>query len=204
MLSFKDPRIVIIILVSTLSGVYLCVIVAKVFDFTLDGKIGFEINPFELLVLLTNIYLAIYITKTLGKEHDARKSEKELLINYFLEYKNDFSGRVSELSKQSDLMSITTNANFKVLRSRITTIIGLAKESNLISSDEKLLTEIPKKISEVWELFTDAPTFADERSSDGVKKEIERIRLEKISKIELNSIKIEKLIFQLILKVNNK
>lgn len=200
----KNPKVIIIILASTLFGVYLCLLTIKLFDFSINSEIGFEINPFELLVLLTNIFLAIYITNTLGKEHDARKSEKELLINYFLEYKGDFTFRIAELTKQPDLMSVNTNANFKILRSRINTIIGLAKESNLIDSNEKLLSEIPQKISEMWELFTDAPTLADENSSEIVKKEIERIRLDKISKIELNIVKIEKLIFQLILKINNK
>ena len=90
------------------------------------------------------------------------------------------------------------------MRSKIYSIIGLAKESNLIEVSDPILNEITENISEIWELFTETPKIASSKSSLAVKADIEKIRLEKLSKIELSNIKLEKLIFQLVLKINNK
>lgn len=200
----KNAKVLIIIFTSILIGVYVCIVIKKYSSLYIDGSVSFEINPFEILSLIINIFLAIFITHTLAKEHDSRKSEKELLINYFLEYKLDFANKVSQLSEQEDLMSVYSNAKFKILRSRIHSIIGLTKESNLIDQNESLLSEITETISEIWELFTETPKTPNNKSSIAVKTDIERIRLEKLSKIEITNIKLEKLIFQLIVKINNK
>ncbi len=199
----KNSKILIIILTSILIGIYLCIVIKKYTFFHINGEISFEINPFEFLVLVTNIFLAIYITRTLGREHDSQKSEKELLINYFLEYKSNLNQEISELLTQSDLMSVTTNARFKILRTRLFSIIGLAKESKLIEYNDVILSEISEKITEMWEFFTEAPKIS-QLGGKSVRIEIEKIRLEKISKIEQTNIAIEKLIFQLILKINKK
>jgi len=200
----KNSKISILIFTSILVGIYICIVLKKYSLLYIDPSVSFEINPFEIFSLIINIFLAYYITNTLAKEHDSRKSEKELLINYFLEYKLDFANKVNELSLQDDFESVLSNAKFKILRSRIHSIIGLAKESNLIEVSEPILNEITENISEIWELFTETPKAANNRSSLAVKADIEKIRLEKLSKIELSNIKLEKLIFQLILKINNK
>lgn len=199
----KNAKIFILIFTSILIGIYTCIVIKKYSSLSINGSIGFEINPFEIIALIINVFLAIYITQTLTKKHDSRKSEKELLINYFLEYKLDFTNKINLLSEQEDLMSIYSNAKFKILRSRIYSIIGLTKESNLIEPNDSLLIEIPEKISEIWELFTETPKIPNNKSSIAVKNDIERIRLEKLSKIEMANIKFEKLIFQLIVKINN-
>jgi len=200
----KNSKISILIFISILVGIYICIVIKKFSLLYIDPSVSFEINPFEIFSLVINIFLAYYITKTLAKEHDSRKSEKELLINYFLEYKLDFASKINELSAQKDFESILSNSKFKILRTKIHSIIGLAKESNLIEVSEPILNEITDNISEIWELFTETPKIANNKSSVAIKADIDRIRLEKLSKIELSNIKLEKLIFQLILKINNK
>jgi 5-methylthioribose kinase len=200
----KNSKISILIFTSILIGIYICIVIKKYTVLYIVPSISFEINPFEIFSLILNIFLAYYIAKTLTKEHDARKSEKELLINYFLEYKVEFTNKVSELSEQENFDTVISNAKFKILRSKIHSIIGLAKESNLIEVSEPILNEITENISEIWELFTETPKIASSKSSLAVKADIEKIRLEKLSKIELSNIKLEKLIFQLVLKINNK
>lgn len=200
----KNAKIFILIFTSILVGIYLCIVIKKYSNLFIEPSISFEINPFEIFSLTINIFLAYYITHTLTKEHDSRKSEKELIINYFLEYKLDFANKVNELSEQEDLVSVLSNAKFKILRIKIHSIIGLAKESNFIEITDPILTEITENISEIWEFFTETPQIANNRSSQAVRADIERLRMEKLSKIELSKIKLEKLIFQLILKINNK
>lgn len=200
----KNSKISILIFTSILVGIYICIVIKKYSVLYIEPSVSFEINPFEIFSIILNIFLAYYIANTLAKEHDSRKSEKELLINYFLEYKLDFANKVSELSEQENFESVVSNAKFKILRTRIHSIIGLAKESNLIDATEPILNEITENISEIWELFTETPKVASSKSSVAVKADIEKIRLEKLSKIELSNIKLEKLIFQLILKINNK
>jgi hypothetical protein len=200
----KYSKIVFLSIISILVGFYSCLLIKKFTSLTINEDVGFEINPLEIFSIIINIFLAFYITNVLGKKNDSRKYEKELLINYFLEYKLDFSERIKELKIQDNLESINTNANFKILRSRIFSIIGLTKESNLIDSSDEILSAIPEKISEIWELFTDTPKKPNNKTSAAVREDIQRIRLEKISKIDIANIALEKLIFQLILKINNK
>ena len=63
---------------------------------------------------------------------------------------------------------------------------------------------VPIKRDIVWEEGIGKSVLKSMVDSVAVREEIERIRLEKISKIELANIALEKLIFQLILKINNK
>ena len=200
----KYSKFIVAILISLLIGFYLCIIVKEFTIFTINENVGFEINPLELISILINVFLAIYITGSINKKNESNKYEKELLINFLLEYKRDFSSRINELIIQENLESINTNANFKILRSKIFIISGLIQESNFAINSDNILPNINEKISEIWELFTDTPKASSSRTSVAIREEIERIRLEKISKIEMANIALEKLLYQLILIINKK
>lgn len=171
---------------------------------TIDPTVSFEINPFEIFTLLATIILAIYVAKTIAKANDLEKGEKDFLIKYFTDFKTEFGTKTSSMLEQPDFDNVLTNSNFKILRKRIDTIIGLAVDSKFIASNDSHSSELLSKIRDVWELFTNTPRRASGRSSAGVRNDIERLRLEQVSKINLTVIEIEKLLFQLTMKIHKK
>ena len=200
----KYLKIAIASLIGVIGGFYLCIILEKYAEFTIDPTVSFEINPLEIFTLITTILLAIYVARTIGKANDLEKGEKDLLNSYLSDFKKEFSGKIELMLEQSDFDSVLTSSIFKILRKRIDTIIGLAVEYKFISNIDHHSNELRNKIRDVWELFTNTPRSASQRSSAAVKDDINRLRLEQISKIKMNVIEIEKLLFQLTMKIHKK
>lgn len=187
-----------------LIGFYICIIIKKFTVLKIDPTISFEINPFELFSLIVTIILAIYVARTLSKANDLEKSEKDLLINYLTNFKNEFNQKITYLLEQAEFDSVITNSNFKIIRKKIDTIISLSVEHKFIDKNETYSNELINKVRDIWELFTDTPKKANGRSTAAVKGDIERLRLEQVNKIEMAVIEIEKLLFKLTMKINRK
>lgn len=185
-------------------GFYICIIVKKYTVLKIDPTISFEINPFELFSLLVTIILAIYVGRTISKTNDLEKNEKDLLINYLGNFKNELNQKITYLLGQADFDTAVTNSNFKIIRKKIDSIINLSVQYKFIDKNEGDASELLHKVRELWELFTDTPKKPNSRSTASVKGGIERLRLEQVNKIEMTVIEIEKLIFQLTMKINQK
>ena len=97
-----------------------------------------------------------------------------------------------------------TKSDMKILRKKINSIIELAKEYKFIEENDTLATELNNKVRDIWELLTDCPEKVTSRASKTVKDGIERIRLEQVNKVEAALIDIERLIFKITMKINNK
>lgn len=200
----KYLKISIATSIGVLAGFYLCILVKKITVLEIDPKVSFEINPFEIFTLITTILLAIYVARTIGKANDLEKGEKDLLNSYLSDFKNEISNKIELMLEQTHFDSVLTNSNFKILRKRIDTIMSLAVEYNFILNSDQDLNELRNKIRDVWELFTNTPRTANGRSSAAVRDDINRLRLEQISKIKMTAIEIEKLLFQLTMKIHKK
>jgi hypothetical protein len=74
----------------------------------------------------------------------------------------------------------------------------------LVEKNDPVVTQIVQKITDVWELFTDTPKLTSSKVNQATKEGINVLRLEKISKIESNSIEFNKFIFELTMKINRK
>lgn len=185
-------------------GVCLNLLIKKFSTLYIESQVGFEINPLEFFSIIINIFLAVYITRNLSKLNDLEKTEKELIIGYIKDYKAEFSNKINKLLEQENFESPITNSNFKILRTRISSILNLAIEHNFIVKSDETVIDINKKITEIWELFTDAPKKVSPKTPNAVKVDIERINLEKTTKIETSTVELEKLLFQLIIKINKK
>lgn len=171
-------------------------------NFTND--VSFEINPLEIFSIGINVFLAIYITRTLSKKNDQEKSEKELIINYLKDFQLEFNTKTNKLLECEDFETPLTNSCFKTLRKKVNSILALAEENNIIENNDETASKIRQKISEIWEQFTDTPRTANARVNQATKDGIQALRLEKIGKIEGASIDLDKLIFQLAMKINRK
>lgn len=200
----KNLKIGLVGTIGILVGFYICIIVKKYTVLKIDPTVSFEINPFELFSLVVTIILAIYVARTLSKANDLEKSEKDLLINYLANFKNEFNLKITQLLEQPEFDSVITNSNFKIIRKRIDSIISLSVEHRFIDKTESFSNELINKVRDIWELFTNTPKKANGRSTASVKGDIERLRLEQVSKIEMTVIEIEKLLFQLTMKINRK
>lgn len=200
----KHSRVIISCIIGVLIGVCLNLIIKKYSTLSIENQVSFQINPFEIFSILINVFLAIYITRNLSKLNDLEKTEKELIIGYIRDYKTEFSNKINKLLEQENFENPITNSNFKILRTRISSILNLATEYNFIIKSDETVNDINKKITEIWELFTDAPKKVSPKAPNAVKVDIERINLEKTTKIETSIIELEKLLFQLIIKINKK
>jgi hypothetical protein len=191
-------------LVFFFAGFYSCILIRKYSVLKIDPTVSFEINPFEIFTLLATIILAIYVAKTIAKANELEKGEKEILIKYLTDFKTEFGAKINSMLDQPDFDNVLTNSNFKILRKRIDTIIGLAVDSKFINANDSHSSELQSKIRDVWELFTNTPRRASERSSASVRNDIKNLRLDQVSKINIAVIEIEKLLFQLIMKIHKK
>lgn len=185
-------------------GFYSCLIIRKWTSFRINNQVNIEINPFEILSIVITIFLAIYVTRTLSKMNDLEKNEKDLLINYLIEFKSLCNLKVNNILSKDNFDNPETKSDLKILRKKISSIIELAKENGFIEDYSPLAIDLNNKVRDIWELLTDCPEKPNITASKMVKDGVERIRLEQVSKVESALIDIEKLIFKLTITINNK
>jgi hypothetical protein len=200
----KNNKIAIASILGFAAGLIFTIIFKKYSTLYFANDVSFEINPLEIFSIGINIFLAIYITSTLSKKNDQEKSEKELIINYLKDFQLEYNKKTNKLLECEDFETPLTNSCFKTLRIRINSTLALAEENSLINNNDETVSKIKQKISEIWELFTDTPRTANTRANHATKVGIKALRLEKIGKIEAASIDLDKLIFQLAMKINRK
>jgi hypothetical protein len=200
----KNYKIAIASIFGFATGIIFLILFKKYSILYFANDVSFEINPLEIFSIGVNIFLAIYITRTLSKKNDQEKSEKELIINYLKDFQLEYNTKTNKLLECEDFETPLTNSCFKTLRTRVNSIIALAEENSIIASNDDTTSKIKQKISEIWELFTDTPRTANTRANQATKDGILTLRLEKIGKIEAASIDLDKLIFQLAMKINRK
>lgn len=200
----KNNKIAIATILGFAGGIIFIIIFKKYSSLYFANDISFEINPLEIFSIGVNIFLAIYITRTLSKKNDQEKSEKELIINYLKDFQLEYNSKTNKLLDCEDFETPLTNSCFKTLRTRVNSILAIAEENNIIANNDETASKIRQKISEIWELFTDTPRTANIRANQATKAGLQTLRLEKIGKIEAASIDFDKLIFQLAMKINRK
>ena len=200
----KNIKTIIASICGFATGIIFIIFFKKYSTIYIANDLSLEINPLEIFSIGVNIFLAIYITRTLAKKTDQEKSEKELIINYLKDFQLEYSTKTNKLLECEDFETPLTNSCFKALRTRVNSIIALVVENSIIADDDDTASKIKLKISEIWELFTDTPRTADASANQAIRDGIEVLRLEKIGKIEAASIDLDKLIFQLAMKINRK
>lgn len=200
----KYNKIVIAAILGFASGIIFIIFFKKRTTLFFANDVSFEINPLEIFSIGANVFLAIYITRTLSKKNDQEKSEKELVINYLKDFQLEYKSKTNKLLECEDFETPLTNSCFKTLRMRINSILALAEENMIIEDNDETASKIKQKISEIWELFTDTPRTPKSRANQAIKDGIQTLRFERIGKIEAASIDLDKLIFQLAMKINRR
>lgn len=188
-------QIFICILIGFAIGIWIPIIIYNFTATTLENKIGFEINPLELLSLIANIFLAIYITSYLGKKIDTEKTEKNLIIEYYNRFQDKLIIDVDKLIVGNEFDTMKAKSTLKILRKKLTALTELAENSGFIDKNCQDSVNIKEKLTDIWEDFTETV------NSENGKEEL--LTQRKI-KIEENVIEIEKGIFNITKCINSK
>jgi len=195
---------IIISVVGIAVGYWICILSKKYSNLTIANEVAIEVNPFEIFTLIATILLAIYVTRSLNKSNEKEKGEKELLISYLKELKTTISSKTAKILEQDKIDSPETNAQLKILRQKVDTIIKLGEEFKFIDSNDKTSKQLQEYIKDLWEILTDCPEKTNIKASAAIKEGLEKLRLTQVNKAESKVISLEKVIFQLIMKVNQK
>lgn len=169
-----------------------------------SDTINWEANPVELISMVLTILLAIYVTRTLGKKNNKEKAETELLINYLLSFKDDLLKRFDAITTEDNIEQIKLNSDCKIIRKRLHSIASIAVDNGYVDVNDDTIASLKEKVRDIWETLTDTPQIANGKASKAVKDGIANLRSEKISKVENSIIEIEKIVFNLILKINER
>jgi hypothetical protein len=130
----------------------------KITQFEINNQISLEINPLDLLFALLNIFLAFYITKTLGKKMDDEKNKKLLITNFLDEFRKDFIKLIKDLIDNEEFNNNKVRFEFKNFRQRNFQNSKLIKELRLLDeNDNDEIENLRVTINKLWEEFTDVP-----------------------------------------------
>jgi len=176
------------------AGIVITIFLKKWSALYISNEVSIKLNPFEIISIGVTVLLAIYITRKLSKDNDIDKSQKELLISYFDDFKNEASIKVSNILKKNAFNKTETKSALKILRKRLKSIIELAEDYSFIEKNSDLTKKTKEKLTDIWEILTDTP----KRGADQTLIE------EKKQAVEKNMIEIYELIFKITFEINKK
>ena len=181
-------------------GFFLSIFFNKWSTLYINNEIALEINPFELISLFINILLAIYVTISLSKQNDLENRTKNLLIDYFSEFKLLINNKITRILQEPIFNTPSSISDLKIIRKKLDSIINLAIEFNLIELNNPKCTDLKDKVRDIWEILTEHPIKVPGKGSA---QKVE-VRLEQVNRVEFLIIEIEKIIFQLTMHINKK
>lgn len=188
-----------IFLVGMLAGIYLMVIIKKYSHFTVQDNIAIEVNPIEIFSILINIFIAYYITVVFGKKNDIAKSEREILLQYFEDFRKAKDLIITE--SIDVILSGNQNSNmnfiisqFKYLRQKLNMNLTLLVDRKIITDNDTLKQNSEAKMKNIWEKITYTPVAGQQNYV--VENELANARR--------FSTELDKLLFEVIIKINNK
>lgn len=177
-------------IVDSYSSIYFC------------NEISLEINPLELFSIIINILLALYIANVLSPSHEKNIKEIELIVSYFLEFKKELNEKFSNISSMEQLDVQKLSSDCKTLRRKLKAYSDIVVLNNHLDSNDEYLNSLKDLMDTIWEELTDSPK--NEQVLDPSKGETaDSVRVALLHRVEGKIIKIEGLIFKLILKLNN-
>jgi len=176
------------------AGIVITIFLKKWSALYISNEVSIKLNPFEIISIGVTVLLAIYITRKLSKDNDIDKSQKELLISYFDDFKNEASIKVSNILKKNAFNKTETKSALKILRKRLKSIIELAEDYSFVEKNSDITKKTKEKLTDIWEILTDTP----KRGADQTLIE------EKKQAVEKNMIEIYELIFKITFEINKK
>ncbi|SFN60758.1 hypothetical protein SAMN05444143_1374 [Flavobacterium succinicans] len=195
---FKTSHI-IIFLIGMLSGGYLIIIIKKHSHFNIENNISIGINPIEIFSIIMNIFIAYYLTVVFGKKNDIDKSERDILIQFFEDFRKDKDLIIAESidvilsgNQNTNLNFITSQ--FKYLRQKLNMNLNLLVDRKIILNNDVSKQNAEAKMRDIWQKITYTPTLGQQNY----------IIENELSNARRFSTELDKLLFELIIRINNK
>lgn len=176
------------------TGVIVTILLKKWSVLHISNEVGLKLNPFEIISIIVTVLLAIYITRKLSKDNEIDKSQKQLLIDYFYDFRKKASITISNILEKNAFDTIETKSALKILRKTLQSIIDLAENYSFIEKNSDLTQQIKEKLTDIWEILTDTPKRGEDETNIEEKKQL----------VEKYMIEIYKLIFQINFEISKK
>lgn len=195
---------ILIFLIGIQCGFTLLSFIISFENLKISEEVGMEFNPIGFLNLIATIVLAFYVTRILSRQNNKESQDAELINNYLLSFKDDLNLRFSNLSSEDKHELIKLTSDCKIIRSRLHSICDLCDAKGLVRAENESIVQIKESVRKVWELLTDTPKKIDGRANKATKDGLRTLQKEKLSQVRYELVKIEQLIFKIVLEVNQK
>ena len=169
-------------LVCATLGAIVTIIVKKTTFFTISNVLYVP----DILTLISTIILTLYIGLILEKSKNNERISKGTIIEYYKDYGVTLNEKVLGLCNNQQLSIIIISSVYKIARTKLYRLNEFAKAKNLIKS--KLDKDIFDEVTKLWTICTDGRDIR---------------LLNNKEQIEINLIKIEIMIYDLIFEINN-
>jgi len=182
-----------LILTSILSfsiGIIITILFKKYSIFSLSNSINVEVNPFDVLGMALTFFVAFYVTRKLTKDNEREKAEKELLISYFKDFRNNLKETINRILEEELFDTIDTKSKLKILRKTLLSNINLSESYSFIDKNSNISKNLTEYLTDLWELSTDKPR----------PDKMEITKQDIMKKL----IQIDEEIFKIILEINKK
>lgn len=188
---------IIILIVGFILGIFVTISIKKFTFFSINNSISLEINPIELISICINVLIAYYLTVVFGKKNDVDKSEKDLLIRYFEDFKKDKDLIISDstnLILSNSRNDNLINSQLKYLRQKLNMNLKLLVDRNFLTENHIYKQNAEAKMRNIWEKITYTPNTFQQNFS--IENELYNART--------LSTELDRLLFDIIILINDK
>lgn len=134
-------------------------------NFSLDNQINFQIDLINVVTILVNVILAIYISKVLERGNEQERVEKNLIIEDIKTFKKDLSQGVEELFGGKDILFFYATAKLRTIRKNFYCISEIIRKNKYLK-EEDILSSIDSKNRDINESFTDTAEISQKMEGE--------------------------------------
>lgn len=192
----------IIFAIGFLSAVFVLLILKNYFSISNSASI--QIDPINIISVLVNILLVIYVTRFLSRKNEEERVEKDVLITYLKSFQKDLENNLKEFFVAEKLNFNDVVANLKTLRQAFNSTASLIKKYNYDSTMNNLdiCMSIDLCIRNINDNFTN--TIKSDKDNITIDRNEISLGTKNRQDIEDSNSKIREMIFDLIVLINRK
>lgn len=173
--------------------------------YLVKNEITIQIDPTNIISILINVLLVVYVTRILTPKNEEERVEKDLLIKRLEKFENRLDLNISKMFAEDKLELVFVTRELKSLRQDFNSTVNLLKVNEFVDTEDLVCLGIDSLIRDIKDLFTDTP-----RDGEGVSTDI-KIDQGKIiigshrrSSIEKTNSDLKAKIFDLVVMINRK
>ena len=174
----------ILSLIFTTLGATITILVKKTTMFTISN----ELNLPDILTLIITFIVTLYIALFLEKSKNNERISKDTMIGYYKEYGATFNKKVRGLCNGERVSIITISSVYKLERIKLYKLNEFVKAKKLINVYSVLHKNLFDEVKELWTICTDGRDITLPNDKE---------------EIEINLMKIDIIIYELIFEINN-